>query len=44
MPLEVLLGNIKPEFVLLLLVHCQKIAMIDGVVTAQSFKLCSTNI
>jgi len=34
-PLEILLTNIKPEFALRLLVQCQKIAMLDGIMTPQ---------
>ena len=34
-PLETLLTNIKPEFVLPLLVQCQKFAMLNGVVTLE---------
>lgn len=34
-PLEILLTNIKPEFALRLLVQCQKIAMLDGIMTPE---------
>ena len=34
-PLETLLTNIKPEFVLPLLVQCQKFVMLNGVVTLE---------
>lgn len=39
LPLEILLGNIKPEFALMLLVQCQKFAMLDGVVTPEEAKV-----
>ena len=35
LPLEVLLGNIKPEYALSLFAQCQKFAMLDGIMTSE---------
>ena len=35
LPLEVLLGNIKPEYALSLFSQCQKFTMLDGIMTPE---------
>ena len=35
LPLEILLGNIKPEYALSLFAQCQKFAMLDGIMTPE---------